>query len=149
MQNRDNLKPWPGKNNHELPDKCLKSISTNWDTQTWDRYLDATVDVNMKESLLDDPATVDTLSQERYQDDYIGLFGQSEEFPNLQNAFDEIIKCLPEKEAIVIRLIFYNGLNIPEVSKKIGYHKTTIIRLRDKGISSLKKMLVNIRQKGD
>ena len=140
MRKAKKEKPWLDENGKIYPLKKIEAISKSWDDKTWDRYLAENIDVEMKEGLLDDANEVENLSQDQYKNNYLDLFNQ-EEYPILREAFDNILRELPNKEATILKSIFYEKMNTSQVAKKFKLHPSTVIRARDRGITLIKQEL--------
>ena len=59
--------PWLNENGQQYPDPQLKIISQEWDEETWDNYLKATVDVPLQEVYLKHENDIENYSQEEHK----------------------------------------------------------------------------------
>ena len=133
-------KPWLDENGKIYPLKKIEAISKDWDDKTWERYLAENIDVEMKEDLFGDANEVENFSQDQYKNNYLDLFDQ-EEYPILREAFDNILRDISGKEAIILKSIFYEKMNSSQVAEKFKLHPSTVIRARDRGITLIKREL--------
>ena len=151
MKRLKRVRPWIDENGKKYSDDILRVVSKDWDQKTWDRYLTETVDVPQRELILKEKGDVENHSEESHYQFFKESFPKKKR-DNLKSDLDMMMEELPQKECVILKMLFYEGLTPSKVAKRIGIDASSVRRLRKKGIELLKGKLksieVNKKQKG-
>ena len=128
--------PWLDENGEVYPLDRIKVISRNWDEQTWELYLSENVDVKRKSN----QSFIEAFAHHEHQNENCEPC-ENKEVLELKQKLTRALEDIPEKEKLIIKLIFFENMRIREITKKFNMSKRTVIRLRDKGLSLLRKEL--------
>ena len=143
MKRIKKARPWIDDNGKKYPDEKLKVISKGWDQKTWDYYLSETVDVPQREPILKEKSDVENYSQEDHSKFFKESFGKKHR-PNLKSALNVMIGELPQKEAIILRMLFNEGLGTRKTAKILKIDDSSVRRLRKKGLELLKEKFKSV-----
>lgn len=135
--------PWLDEHGQQYPDAQLKIISKKWDEKTWDNYLKATVDVPLREIHLEHGHDAESYSQEEHEKFYQDV-GNTKARPYFTHALEKIMRELPRKEALVIRMFFRQGMKSEEIAKVLNVDRATVYRTNKRALSKIKQDLKNI-----
>ena len=105
--------PWLKLDGTLKSKKEIKRSCKDRSPSVWEEYL-KTLEVNQEEILLDDPVLIEEHSQEA-DDNYYNSVLSVKEFPVLKKHLLDSIKELTFKQRGVLRLLFWDELNLRKV----------------------------------
>lgn len=125
--------PWLKPNGRSLNDKELKTISRNWDQNTWEAYL----------SWFEGKRSYELLEPEHY-DRKCQVLTKSvyeehgnESHPVLAEYFDGHLKKLPRRYRDLIRRSYYEGMSVQQLAKVMRITCRRVNQLKAKALSVL------------
>lgn len=137
---KNKKKPWLDRKGCERPVEELKRISLSWNKKTWESYLQWK-ESPQNEVILQNPLSVEDLSV----GDFTGmLFGFSEQsdYPVLGRiVVQQTINKLTQRQKKIIKMRFWEGKNICEISRELGVSRRSIRVSMDQGLSKMKKII--------
>ena len=127
--------PWLGKDGRRLPEGRLRQRSEKWSLETWRRYADHldSMAVDPIEYLTSDMRIEDELRDETYE--------MSETPDRPKPDYDQLHRAIESLDSVrrtVIRLIYFDGLTVREVAKRLGCPRSTVHDLKSSSLSTLK-----------
>ena len=133
--------PWLKSDGTLKSEEEIKRSCKSWSPSVWEDYL-KTLEVDQEEAVLDDPVLIEEHSQEA-DDNYYNSVLSVKEFPVLKKHLFDSIKELTFKQRGVLRLLFWDGLNLREVGQKMGVSTYAVARMRDRALKGLGLVMIN------
>lgn len=127
-------KPWLNSTGIEIPTSELREISRSWSPEEWEEYL----------KWYETPQHEKLISSELYDD--LGETDSSGPFAKFNQNGDEesravcegLLRSLPAREAQVLRLSFYDGRTVREISAIQGIPKSSVHDIKNRALSRLR-----------
>ncbi len=137
--NAMSTKPWRDKDGKLLGDGAIKQISKSWDTETWEEYLVATVDVERAPEEL-----IFTEFERLLEETSQGLWAGPLYIPKLVRLrLNQAIRSLTKKQMEVIWLIYWHELSQREIAKKLKISVQTVNGNKFISLNKIKYFLEN------
>ena len=100
--------------------------------------------MSLKKNLfLTDKNDIEDHSQESHSH-FFKESSKKKQWPNLKAALDVMIKKLPPKEGMILKMLFHENLPPSEIAKKLRIDDSSVRRLRKKGLELLKEKFKSI-----
>ena len=126
-ENRNSSHPWKYPDGRNVNFRDLKVRSKNWDSVTWEKYLE-TFEVRRRESFLKNEQFFDHMYWYEPFDDECFESEEKYRFSRRQDRnFRKVLKCfLTKKEFEVIDLTYFKGIPRTEIAKKLGISTSSV-----------------------
>jgi RNA polymerase sigma factor (sigma-70 family) len=129
--------PWLLTNGNATPEKYLRELTPNWDTETWERYL-AWYEAPRSESLLP-PRRYDQICEEATESIFVRA--QSHADGDLRSRIGKYLATLTGQQRQVTELIFWHGRSERYVADKLGISQQSVHRLKQRSLKRIKHLL--------
>lgn len=132
-------KPWLDSNGNILSDKKIKAISKEWSAETWEEFLNSTVDVEASEHESLTPKYEILCDEEKDN-----IWGSSCPLP--QAVQDEIrgsVRKLEERPRKIVRLHYWGNLSVREIGKTENLSFCRVQQIKKESLSQIKGLLEN------
>ena len=129
--------PWLDEAGRPHGDEVLKEISQIWDSETWERFLQSTVDVELPENevLVED---YESLLEETTE----GIWDGPCTVPApVRSRVEGAIKSLSPRQRAVIRGLFYRGLPETEVARMLRISQPAVNQTKIISLNNIRSLL--------
>ncbi len=130
-------KPWQGAKRKILSDETLAEVSKSWEAETWEQFLESTVDgeLSRNETLLDDYQNLIENSSDH-------LFSFQTTVPEeVRRKLKWAVHQLSDVQRKIIYGIFFHALPETEVAKKLGLVQSTINEAKKISLNKIKQLI--------
>ncbi len=130
------IKPWLGSSGHKLTEVDLRVISTSWDADTWERFLQATVDKEQsrQETLLD--GYEELLENEAESVSYRCALPSQ-----LQHRIHQAICQLSKVQRGIIRGVYFYDLSQSEIGRRLKISRQTVNQSKTISLNRIRDFL--------
>ncbi len=146
MNKNNNLekKPWLDENGSMYPDSVIREIQKDWTPAIYDQFLKETIDVPLRETILDDPNQFNRLAERNQYSTFYPEFDDGRiEVPAKAKDYLEIaINELDETEKRVINGIFYEELTQVEIADELGITQCTVHSILERALNNLREIIL-------
>lgn len=142
--NKKIIRPWIDKNGDLFSDKKIEELGQSWDLETWDQYLKETVEVGLKEQLVN-PRKYDLMRENPSYNDLSGSKSQPHGAGTLsrktRNQIHLMKQALSRRDRYIVHYFFWEGLSTSDIAFLLKM-KSQIVRKRKKQILKKFKRLL-------
>jgi DNA-directed RNA polymerase specialized sigma subunit len=115
----------------------LKEDCLSWSVFDWENHLKS-IDSESSEVLLGNK--IDQFTECALRENY-SLRLNPEEIKGFSFVTDMLLKKLTDRQAEIIKLVFWEGKSLNTISKELKIRKSAVQGLRDRGLENIKIML--------
>lgn len=135
------VKPWTDEKGRSLSDVDLQIKSRNWSAEIWEEYLQT---LESKHSgRMYKPDIYDGFCTDNVESIFSVVTNEYNSV--LKNQIESALAELPEKQAQVLRLIFWEGKSQNRIAKDWGVQQSSIFNLKERAISNLRISLEKLQ----
>lgn len=132
--------PWLRTNGKVTPDDHLKSLTSQWGPETWEKYLCWFENqTGQRAESLESPKRYDEICES--QEESIFVYAQSSADDDLKNLVGEYLKTLTNQQRRVIELLFWEGRSERYVAKALSVNQKSVHRLKLRAINKIRTLL--------
>jgi hypothetical protein len=129
--------PWLDASGKVFDDAKLREASRDWDQETWERFLKATVDKSRAEEEVCHSGYVDLA-----EDQFEGTWGHFELLPwRIEREVRAAVEQLEEPCPEIIKRIFWNGETQQFIADQLFINRSKIQRMKKNSLSKIKSLL--------
>ena len=126
------IRPWLNDDGTMKPDSELRELGKSWTRQQWNNYLDETKRIPPHDALEQTTCRIEFASPQECRNLYESM---SE---NVQvDMLDEEVDKLSEIERKVIRLRFWDGMNVTNSAKALGMNRGHVWRIDKRALKKI------------
>lgn len=129
--------PWLLVNGKNTPEELLKTLTPNWDADTWEKYLEW-YETQLGESQVH-PRKYDKICEE--QEESIFVNAQSSADDDLKSQVNEFILKLTDQQKRVVDLIFWEGRSERFVADFLNINHKSVHRLKIRALNKIRRLL--------
>lgn len=130
-------KPWLDPSGKKLETEALKEVSKSWNEETWERYLQS-IETGIEGRLIGPKKFKKKCD---YLEESIWEFSSETPNPDLQKAIKDAFSSLTEKQQIVLKKYFFDGLSLTAIGDDLHRHRTTIHEIKTAALNRIKEHL--------
>ncbi len=136
--------PWLQQNGKHTPEEYLKTLTPEWSSKTWERYLNwfENQDGTRAESIVD-TKRYDTLCEEQ-EESIFAAHSEISADDELMETISKFLMRLTPQQRRVIELIFWNGRSEREVAQKLGISGAAVHRLKLRALNKIKQLVKGV-----
>ena len=136
--------PWRDEKGNLLSIEKIKILSKGWNRTTWEQYLRDTVNIRHKELNLNNARTVENYSIEQHKNFYNIPRVDLKRNPKLKKEMKAMVNTLPNREQTIITMIYWNGLSIREVARRLNRPRSSVRRWHEGALKYLGNEILRI-----
>lgn len=128
-------KPWLTSTGVAIPTGQLQQICKSWNQETWEEYL------NWYESAQSEKLIAVDLYDDLIERESLSVFvkvGQSAD-EEVRSRCERLLNSLPQREAQVLRLNFYEGRTVREIAALKQIPKSSVHDIKNRALSRLRQ----------
>ena len=130
-------KPWLDSNNKLLGDAAIKEISKEWNSDTWERFLEATVDKQPVDHEVLVNGYADLLEEQIET-----LWGGHSALPEpVHEEINRAVRTLETIPRMVVRGIYWRGLPQTTIARKLEISQPRVSRIKNLSLSNIRELL--------
>lgn len=138
MKDGKTTQPWQDSDGKILSSMEIKKVCKTWGPETWERYLNSVVEVELEETLFNKGD-----GSEYVPEDCFTKFLEQAELPKYKAALKKSIQELTVKQQRVIFLVFWRNYSLSEVASCLGVTKATAQGLKARALQKLGKNIMD------
>ncbi len=127
--------PWLLVNGKDTPEELLKTLTPNWDADTWEKYLEW-YETQLGESQVH-PRKYDKICEE--QEESIFVNAQSSADDDLKAAINALIQDLTNLELKVVKLIFWESKSQRDAADILNISRRTVRDAKKRALDRIKR----------
>lgn len=131
-------RPWMNKSGNNLSISELQESAKNWKPTIWEEFLKETVDVSLKETLLES-MSIENFPFQPNQEDTNSIVDRH---PHLELFIRSSMKSLTIREYQVIYSIFWEGKTQCEIAKSLKITRSATRNYRDRSLKKLGALFI-------
>lgn len=128
------------EDNTSFADSDLREITKQWGGEAWEYYLASTVDVPLKESLLEKSDGIESIPQ-GYREAYQNML-QQDELPQVKAVIRVLLQHLSLREQRVVYGAFWEGKSLRDIAQEMKISKSTAANYKVRALEKLGKLLL-------
>lgn len=135
--------PWFQMNGEVTPTEYLKTLTSSWDAQTWERYLSWFEERSSRtsETLLP-PRKYDKLCDELEESIFVN--SESGADKDLRARVAEYLLTLTDHQRRILELIFWDGRSERYVAQQLGIKQSTVHTLKKRAFKKIRALIEGV-----
>lgn len=138
------IKLWTDQRGLPLSDEELKSVCHTWNEQTWEEYLN-TIEGKSSGQLFG-PGVYQDLCEENFRSIFADTANENND--EVRFRVEKALEALSEhseKQAFVIKEIFWNGKSQHEIADLLRIQQNAVFDLKQRAIKNLRKIMKDLQ----